>query len=259
MTRRLYVSDVHLEPEDSGRLRALSALLRAASYQVDEIYVLGDLTEMWIGDDDDSDLATELALLFTDLGQRIRVGFVPGNRDFLLGKHFAVRTGLQILNDPQQLADGTLLAHGDSLCIDDQPYQQMRALLRSATWQDDILSRTLAERRAFGRQLRDQSRTANANKPGNIMDVNSGAVSELTRNYHAMLLIHGHTHRPGIHRLPGFAGGLRVVLGAWERCGWWAIQQDDQVRLRCASISWLGQQSGKQGPAALTDHGAFDL
>jgi len=220
MTLRLYVSDVHLEPgdtpEDHRRLLAFCNLLRAAqAAKVDEIYVLGDLCEMWIGDDDD--------------------------------------TGLTLLADPCRLADGTLLAHGDSLCTDDNDYQQMRSLLRSSEWQADILSKSLDERRAFGAALRAQSVAANANKASNIMDVNAQAVIALVDQNDTALLIHGHTHRPGNHQVS--ADCQRFVLGAWERCGWWALQRDHVVALRCAGVNWLSNQSVD----ALSQCGALTL
>ena len=244
MTLRLYVSDVHLlpgdTPEDARRLRAFTNLLRAApDAEIDEIYVLGDLCEMWIGDDDDSPLVSTLTTLFQDLKARVALHFLPGNRDFLLGQAFADRSGLEILSDPYLLTDGTLLSHGDSLCTDDTDYQQLRTLLRSSDWQADILSKSLEERRAFGASLRAQSKAANANKASNIMDVNVQAVHELIVEYNAPLLIHGHTHRPGIH--PATPAGQRLVLGAWERCGWWALQRDDQIELRCAGIDYLSE------------------
>lgn len=242
MTRRLYVSDVHLDPADTTPLAAFKTLLHQAQDRVDEIYVLGDLCEMWIGDDDDSNLVNELGELFSTLSAHLSISFLPGNRDFLLGQDFADRTGLRRLPDPWLLPDGSLLAHGDALCTDDQPYQQMRALLRSADWQADILGKSLAERRAFGAGLREQSRQANANKSSNIMDVNPAAVSALIAEHSARWLIHGHTHRPGVHELPEGTG--RVVLGAWELCGWWAVQEDSAITLRCQSIERMAAGVG---------------
>jgi len=266
MTLRLYVSDVHLSPgdtpEDARRLLAFANLLRAAVDRkvdtevdavIDEIYVLGDLCEMWIGDDDDSSLVAALGTLFKELTAHLDVYFLPGNRDFLLGQAFAERTGLKLLADPCLLADGTLLSHGDSLCTDDADYQQMRTLLRSTQWQEDILSKSLDERRAFGAALRAQSKSANANKASNIMDVNGLAVRELLEQHSAPLFIHGHTHRPGIHATP--LAAQRLVLGAWERCGWWALQKNAQFALRCAGIDWLSDLT----TAELARSGALSL
>ena len=244
--RRLYVSDTHLTPGNSSadqqRLTAFCQLLRSASQDaVDEIYLLGDLFEMWIGDDDDSDLANTIAELLQTITQRTRVNFLAGNRDFLLGSGFADRTGLTLIQDPHALGTDTLLSHGDSLCTDDLAYQQMRTLLRSAEWQKDILDKSLEERRAFGAGLREQSQAANANKAGNIMDVNDGAVSQMIGTHGAKLFIHGHTHRPAKHSLSG--GEQRVVLGAWERCAWWALQEGQKISLRCAGMAWLATSS----------------
>jgi len=235
MTRRLYVSDVHLDPADETRLAAFASLLRARAPDTDEIYLLGDICEMWIGDDDDSALVAALATLFQSLSRTTRLFFMPGNRDFLLGATFAEQCGLTRLNDAHQLADGTLLSHGDSLCTDDAAYQQMRTLLRSADWQRDILSKSLTERRAFGAGLREQSKAANANKASNIMDVNADAVAALLSEHNATLLIHGHTHRPGRHELPG--GRQRLVLGSWERCAWWATQTQTSLELHCSRLT----------------------
>lgn len=273
MTKRLYVSDVHLQPPslavagdkitgvtapksnaentdvDSQRLAAFAGLLRREVKVVDEIYLLGDLCEMWIGDDDDCPLIATLEALFIELASSTSLFFLAGNRDFLLGADFAKRTGLQLLSDPSWLDDGTLLTHGDALCTDDEPYQQMRALLRSPEWQADILSKTLAERRAFGAALRERSKAENSNKAINIMDVNAKAVNTLlsqTNGHSPQVFIHGHTHRPGIHSTPleTTAGEPveRVVLGAWERCGWWAMQDTQAphiVTLHCAGITQL--------------------
>lgn len=250
MTRRLFVSDVHLHPGQK-QLDAFAGLLRREAPGVDEIYILGDLCEMWIGDDDDSELVATLRELLQELSATTAVFFLPGNRDFLLGAAFAEQTGLTLLPDPTQLDDGTLLAHGDALCTDDAPYQQMRALLRSPEWQADILGKSLEERRAFGAALRERSRAENSNKTSNIMDVSSAAVAELCAQMPQpesgpKLFVHGHTHRPGVHPLPNHTGGLRVVLGAWERCGWWAIQDTaanlsgtSAATLYCASVDQL--------------------
>ncbi len=268
MTRRLYVSDVHLQPastavsndqpaghsEHDERLAAFAGLLRREAPLVDEIYILGDLCEMWIGDDDDSPLVATLTTLLQELqglNTAIELFFLAGNRDFLLGKEFAQRTGLTLLPDPVCLEDGTLLAHGDALCTDDQPYQQMRSLLRSPDWQADILGKTLVERRAFGAALRERSRAENSNKASNIMDVNASAVSALlAESANPQVFIHGHTHRPGIHttlHTTDAGSNLnRVVLGAWERCGWWAVQDTNsgaEITLHCAAITQLAKQS----------------
>lgn len=252
MTRRLFVADVHLQPEpetaELDHWAAFAGLLRYQAGRVDEIYILGDLCEMWIGDDDDSVLVAALTKLLTELTPTTAVFFMPGNRDFLLGAKFAARTGMTLLADPVQLADGTILTHGDALCTDDEPYQQMRALLRSGAWQADILAKSLDERRAFGAALRERSKAENSNKAGNIMDVNEQAVTRLCTEFAPptgthQLFVHGHTHRPGLHPVQDLPLTQRVVLGAWERCGWWAIQDttanSPPITLHCAGVPQL--------------------
>lgn len=225
MTRRLFLSDVHLEACDH-RFAAFERLLDEQAPQVDEIYLLGDICEIWIGDDDDTPLVQALATCCARNAQQAALYFMPGNRDFLLGEDFAKRAGLTRLPDPFRLPEGTLLSHGDALCTDDDAYQGVRAILRSQAWQDDMLTKSLTERRAFGRALRERSVAANENKATNIMDVNAAATAHLLIENRSKLLIHGHTHRPGIHQLAD--DSKRVVLGAWERCAWWVEQKLEQ-------------------------------
>ena len=140
MTRRLYVADLHLEPDDALRLDAFGGLLEGPGAAADEIFLLGDVCEMWIGDDDDGDLAHALAAHLCRAGRSADVYFMPGNRDFLLGAGFAARAGLRLLGDAHRLDDGTLLVHGDTLCTDDAAYQSMRRVLRSPEWRDETLA-----------------------------------------------------------------------------------------------------------------------
>lgn len=235
--RRLFLSDLHLDDASGLPLRALDGLLR--SQPSDEVYLLGDLCEMWIGDDDDSLLTERLtAVLQAAATRERRLFFLAGNRDFLLGDIYAGRIPMTRLEEPHLLADGSLLCHGDTLCVDDAAYQEMRTVLRSAAWQEDVLARSLDERRELGASLRAASRRDNANKPQNIMDVNSEAVGELAARHGAKRLIHGHTHRPGRHDHPC----ERIVLGAWERCAWWLLTEDEDTRLQCAGLAQLAAQ-----------------
>jgi UDP-2,3-diacylglucosamine hydrolase len=235
--QRLFIADVHLEPSQPLRLAALAGLLRSRQSVVDEIYLLGDLCEMWIGDDDDDDLALAIQRLLATTADHCKLYFMHGNRDFLIGNRFAASTNCMLLDDPHRLADGTLLSHGDSLCTDDAEYQKLREVLRSTVWQAETLARPLDERRTMGLELRARSRAENANKAVNIMDVNAAAVTGLLDKQHAQRLIHGHTHRPGTHA--DAAGRRRWVLGTWERCGWWLEQNATELQLRCASLTTL--------------------
>ncbi len=219
---RLFLSDLHLADAEGRHFRAFSRLLAQQSRLVEEVYVLGDLCEVWIGDDDDGPLAGALVDVFKAACRYAKIFVMTGNRDFLLGHKFETMTGCRLLPDPFRLERGVLLSHGDAFCVDDDAYQSMRRLLRSETWQEDVLRRPLAERRALATAMRAESAATNANKADNIMDVSAAAISQVMQENEATVLIHGHTHRPGIHLHPW---GRRYVLGAWERCAW-AIREN---------------------------------
>jgi UDP-2,3-diacylglucosamine hydrolase len=231
--KRLFVSDLHLCEPDDPAFRAFARLLADAAGRMDEIYLLGDLCEVWVGDDDDGALARSFVAVLAGTAKRARVFVMPGNRDFLFGDRFARQAGVTLIPDPHPLGDGTLLAHGDAFCTDDVDYQQARAVLRSAAWQRDVLARTLDERRALAEGMRAQSRATNANKAENIMDVSADAVARTVREHDARVLIHGHTHRPGIHPHPW---GRRYVLGSWEHVGWRIEEADGELALMCFSL-----------------------
>jgi UDP-2,3-diacylglucosamine hydrolase len=220
---RLFLSDLHLADPEAAVFRTFAALLHEQSRQVDEIYLLGDVCEVWVGDDDDGPLARALIDVLARTAEQADLFVMRGNRDFLFGERFEAATGARLIPDPHPLDDDTLLAHGDAYCIDDLPYQNVRRMLRSAAWQQDVLSRSLAERRTLAQAMRQQSAATNANKAENIMDVSAAEVARVMAEHGASRLIHGHTHRPGIHTA---AWGRRYVLGAWERCGW-VLREDD--------------------------------
>jgi UDP-2,3-diacylglucosamine hydrolase len=221
--KRLFLSDLHLADPLSRQFRTFAALLASSQGVVDELYLLGDLCEVWIGDDDDGPLASALVATLRTAAEHMRVHVMAGNRDFLFGSGFAAATGATLIEDSHSLPDGILLAHGDAFCIDDAPYQQVRALLRSAEWQQGVLAQPLAARRELARNMREQSRATNANKAENIMDVNDAELARIMEKLGADTLVHGHTHRPGIHAAPW---GTRYVLGAWDWCCW-LLRQDD--------------------------------
>lgn len=235
--RRLFLSDLHLTEPDHPHFRTLEGLLTDTTAQ--EIYLLGDLCEVWVGDDDDGPLATAFVALLGAAARRANVFVMHGNRDFLYGEAFAAATGARLLEDPHRLPDGILLSHGDGFCIDDHDYQQARRLLRSAQWQRDVLARPLAERRQLASAMREQSRRSSANKAQNIMDVAAAEVAAVAARHDVHTVIHGHTHRPGVH---DEAWGRRYVLGAWERCAWTLVQ--DGAALTLAATPLLGGSAG---------------
>ena len=228
-----FVSDLHLDqsrPQHVAALRRLAEQLRTG----DELFILGDLFEVWIGDDDDDPFARSVVELLRDAATRVSIGLLVGNRDFLIGERFACETGARLHPDPiviERYGRRLLLSHGDAWCTRDGDYQRMRAVMRTEAWCSETLARPLAERREMARSLRAQSRAANANKSDNIMDVTSVEIDAAIRTHRADAVIHGHTHRPGIHAA-GAGHAPRYVLGDWERCGWTLVLDADGFELR---------------------------
>ena len=218
-------------------MEGFARLLRADAATVDAIYILGDLFEVWVGDDDDAPLANEVRESLTAAARHCDLFVMRGNRDFLFGEGFARSVGATLLPDPAVMeVDGErlLLAHGDAYCTADAEYQRVRAQLRSAAWQREVLAKSLAERRALAADMRAASVAANANKADNIMDVTNGAVDAALAEAGVATLIHGHTHRPGIHDLGG--GRRRIVLGDWHRCGWKLTLTGGDAALTCFAL-----------------------
>jgi len=218
--RTLFISDLHLDEARPQIVDLFTRFLADEARQADALYILGDLFESWIGDDDNAPLATRVAHALRALRDRgVPIYFLHGNRDFLLGTDYAARAGIELLADPAIVElDGerTLLMHGDTLCTDDIEYQTFRNLVRDPAWQAQFLAKPLAERRAFAAQARGESRKQTAMKAAEIMDVNQAAVESTMHEYGVHRLIHGHTHRPAAHRfeLDGRTAE-RIVLGDW--------------------------------------------
>ena len=221
----LVISDLHLDDSRPHITALFERLLagpevRAAS----ALYILGDLVEAWIGDDDDAELPGRIAIATRAVSESgVPVYFIAGNRDFLIGEAFAQRAGLTLLEDGTvHDIEGrrTLLMHGDVLCTDDTAYQAVRRQVRQPQWQAQILGMPLEARRAFAAKAREESRAHTGTTMETIMDVNAGAVAEAMRAADVTRLIHGHTHRPAIHHfdLDG-RPAERIVLGDWYEQG----------------------------------------
>lgn len=232
--KRLFVSDLHLSDAEAPAFQSFARLIADAAARMDEIYLLGDVCEVWVGDDDDGPLARALVGALAAASEHAQVFVMAGNRDFLFGPRFAREAGVTLIDDPWLLDGHVLLAHGDAFCTDDVAYQQVRQVMRSPEWRQDVLGRSLDERRALAEGMRAESRAANANKAENIMDVSSDAVAADMREQRADVLIHGHTHRPGIHVE---RWGRRYVLGAWERCGWRIEETAGRFSLICFPLT----------------------
>ncbi|MEE4298163.1 MAG: UDP-2,3-diacylglucosamine diphosphatase [Pseudomonadales bacterium] len=219
--RRIFVSDLHLDAARPAGIERFERFCREVAATADELWVLGDLFEVWIGDDADDAAAYSVRRALrhlTRLGTRCRL--MHGNRDFLMGTRLARDCGAELVTDPTilRLENGpAVLTHGDRLCTDDRDYQALREHLRSDTFRREMLAKPLTERRAIGEAARQRSREANANRAEHIMDVNAGAVDALLDEHGAELLLHGHTHRPGAHVWEKDGRSrCRLVLGAWE-------------------------------------------
>ena len=183
-------------------------------------------------------VATAVREVLTAASQRCAVYVMHGNRDFLIGAQFANHTGTTLIDDPSVMEidhDRVLLAHGDAYCTGDVEYQRLRTLFRSSTWQTEVLASTIEERRALAASLRAKSIAANENKASNIMDVTPNSVRRAMDDAAVSLMVHGHTHRPGIHDLGG--GRRRIVLGDWDRCGWKLRLDKGDAELTCFPLS----------------------
>ena len=232
----LFISDLHLDDPNSSRFGALSNLLRDAIEERLEVFILGDLTEVWVGDDDDSSFAESLKNLLRECTKTIPIYLMNGNRDFLYGDRFESETGVALISDPYILRSGphaVLLAHGDAYCTEDVEYQKMRSILRSPETIEGLLAQTLEQRRDLAQRIRQQSIAANELKAENIMDVTTEAIRTEMRSKSCEILIHGHTHRPAVHREDW---GVRYVLGNWEHCGWFLKMTGQDIDLKCFPI-----------------------
>ena len=221
-----FVSDLHLKPERPDLTRAFSRLLDTTFQDASELYLLGDIFEAWIGDDTPTPTLEPIFHSLKQLSdQGCKVFFQHGNRDFLVGEAFAKSINASLL--PEELTvdlpvGKAVISHGDQLCLDDIEYMQFRTMVRNPQWQQDFLSKSLEERLAIARQIRDASKERTAEKAEYITDVNQQAVTDLFIRSGVDLMIHGHTHRPCIHQheVDG-KQATRIVLGDWDKLGWY--------------------------------------
>ena len=237
MTRFL-ISDLHLAPERPELLAALEQFCAQRLNRGDQLYILGDLFEAWIGDDDPSPLATQVKDLLAGLNQRGVDCFVQqGNRDFLLGKRFARESQCRLLGDYALLEDSggaILLTHGDLLCTDDIDYQRFRRKSRNPLYRFVLSHLPLRRRQRLASEWRAKSRAASANKASSIMDVNEETVAQVMAAHQVTRLIHGHTHRPNIHQ---HGAKTRWVLGDWGDFGWYIALEKGAISLEKFAIT----------------------
>jgi len=217
----LFVSDLHLCSAKPHTTQIFLRFLRETASCAEALYILGDLFEYWLGDDDltapeHAEIIQALARL---AGGGVKVFLLHGNRDFLIGEVFAQAAGLCLLDDPSRIdlyGVPTLLMHGDTLCSDDVAYLAFRTKVRDASWRRAFLAQPLQQRQALIQQWRKQSEQEKQHKPAALMDANPAAIADILRVHGTPRLIHGHTHLPAKHT--HFVDGLtceRWVLPAW--------------------------------------------
>lgn len=220
MSKHLFISDLHLAPERPDIIKLFIHFMNHQAAQAESLYILGDLVEYWLGDDDN---AAGLNEVFSAMKQQadkgLKIYLMHGNRDFLMGEELAKRCGCTLIHEPCVVDfDNTpvLLMHGDILCTDDLRYQELRLMLRNPAWQQDFLSKPLAEREQMALALRKQSQEETQLKASDIMDVNATAVEKAFADNGVSLMIHGHTHRPAVHEFEiNNTAVKRIVLGDW--------------------------------------------
>ncbi|MEC9483381.1 MAG: UDP-2,3-diacylglucosamine diphosphatase [Halomonas sp.] len=232
----LLISDLHLHAGAPDIAQGFLNYLDEQASQADTLYILGDFFEAWIGDDYQGEFESAILAALKKLSDGgTRLYFMHGNRDFLIGEGFARETGATLLADPSivELGDQpgdirALLMHGDSLCTRDEAYMKFRAMARDPQWQAQILAMPVEQRLELARNLRSQSGEANSNKAEDIMDVTADEVVRTMAAHGVRTLIHGHTHRPGIHDLVvDGEPARRIVLGDWQPDQGWEVRVED--------------------------------
>lgn len=219
-----FISDLHLSAEQPALTQLFIHYLQNQATEADALFMLGDIFEVWLGDDmilPEYQAAIDAINNLTSQGTPVYVMY--GNRDFLMRDQFEELTGTQLINDPTIIdlyGTPTLLMHGDMLCTDDVDYQEFRSMVRNSKWQDTFLAKTADERLTIAKEYREKSKAATQNKKNDIMDVNQQEVTRTMQHYQATQLIHGHTHRPDIHHFTiDDTEVCRIVLADWNESG----------------------------------------
>ena len=220
----IFISDLHLSPERPDIIELFQKFLNEKRDKISDLYILGDFVEYWLGDDDNAEgLNTAFNSLkaFSDYGHNVFL--MHGNRDFLMGEDFANRCACTLIDDPFILSlnkNQIMLMHGDTLCTDDTRYQMFRDMVRNPDWQNNFLSKSLDERTLMAKAMREKSREETKEKAEEIMDVNLQTVENTFLDNNISMIIHGHTHRPDIHKLEiNEKPATRIVLGDWYKKG----------------------------------------
>lgn len=221
-----FIADLHLSEDRPDITACFLDFLKNEAIKAENLYILGDLFEAWLGDDDDSDFVNSIAQGLSSLThQGTKIYYIHGNRDFLIGKKYAKKSGMILLPEVTSIdlyGEKTVIMHGDTLCTKDVEYQKFRKKSRSWWWKTLMTSLPLSFRKKKAADYRKRSSAATAMKPQNIMDVTESEVIKCLENHSSQLLIHGHTHRPAVHELKvNNLKAQRIVLGDWYQQGAW--------------------------------------
>jgi UDP-2,3-diacylglucosamine hydrolase len=216
----LFISDLHLDDRRPETTALFLQFLQDEDDNAEALFILGDLFEYWLGDDAPTNCGIQVASALSSWADKgIPCFFMHGNRDFLLQQDYASQAGLTLLPEEHVIdlyGERVLLMHGDSLCTDDIPYQQFRAMVRNPAWQDALLSKTPQERLQMAMQALDGSTEHKGSVSMDIMDVNAAEVIRAFERHGVSKMIHGHTHRPATHELEiNGKAAQRIVLGDW--------------------------------------------
>ena len=238
----IFISDLHLSDDRPDIYRAFCRFLHDLDEDVQQLYILGDLFEAWVGEDSRNEMAIKVIAELRLLARRkIRVFFQPGNRDFLIGKRFAEAADIELLPDHHVYTyhgSRVLLMHGDLLCTDDKAYLRFRAFVQNPLVKGVFLLLPPSLRRSIGRKLRKKSSQGKTEKSAEIMDVNQNAVIQTMEKFQVSKIIHGHTHRPKVHRFGRGEENLRrYVLGDWDKQLWWISSNAEGIQLFSSPIS----------------------
>ena len=232
-----FISDLHLDHKREDIKKAFFKFLESEAYEFKNLYILGDLFEVWIGDDFEDDFTNQVISKLKKFSQSNKnIYIMHGNRDFLLGEKFAEKCGAKLIPDPLIL-DGKgkkiMLSHGDIFCTDDLEYQDFKEKVRNEKWKIEFLSKNLRDREEIAKNLRQESAVKNTKKQDYLMDVNKSEVEKIAQENKIEILIHGHVHRPKIHKE---VFGQRIVLGDWDKKYWFISLIGEQVRLHSCEI-----------------------
>lgn len=242
----LFISDLHLDDSRPDLLEGFSRFLDVWGIQARRLFILGDLFELWIGDDQPGETARTVMRQLASVSARgVDVAFIAGNRDFLLGDGWAKPARTRLLAGPTVDTLGslkTVLSHGDEFCTDDRDYQDFKRMVRDPRWISAFLQRPLDTRLQMAKGMRKESESRGKAKPEAIVDVSPKAIEDSFRTTGARLMVHGHVHRPAVHshQIDG-REAKRIVLGDWSDTGWMATIEGASSHLLSFPLRQPGQ------------------